>query len=168
MFRSYDHLHGEIYTSQIIMTGVRFSSFRPTQLCFNCCSLFYSNPPLQFSLVRPSSRGQIYTSLNIMTCVRFKGFRLTQFCLISCSLFDSTSPLHVFVVIRSSVGIIYITNYHGWHEVQAFPSNATLLQKLFTISFKLSATCFGHTTIFMCKYIHHKISWLAWSSGVSV
>jgi hypothetical protein len=55
IFRSYDHLHLEIYTSQIIMTGVRFRAFRLTQLCFISCLLFYSNYPLQVSVIRPSS-----------------------------------------------------------------------------------------------------------------
>jgi hypothetical protein len=32
-------------------------------------------------------------------------------------------------------------------QVQGFPSNATTFQWLFTILFKLSATCFGHMTI---------------------
>jgi hypothetical protein len=39
-------------------------------------------------------------------------------------------------------------------QVQGFPSNATLFQKLFTILFKLTATRFGRTTIFKRKYIH--------------
>jgi hypothetical protein len=73
-------------------------------------------------------------------------------------LFCSNPPLHVSVVRPSSSGNVYITNDHGWHEFQALIYNATLLQQLLTISFKLSATNFGHTTFFMCKYIHHKIS----------
>jgi hypothetical protein len=43
-------------------------------------------------------------------------------------------------------------------QVQGFPSNATLFQYLFTILFKLSAICFGCTTIFMRKYIHRKLA----------
>jgi hypothetical protein len=39
-------------------------------------------------------------------------------------------------------------NFVVWLFVQGFPSNATLFQQLFTILFKLSATCFGRTTIF--------------------
>jgi hypothetical protein len=39
-------------------------------------------------------------------------------------------------------------------QVQRFPSNTTLFQLLFTILFKLSATCFGCTTIFKWKCIH--------------
>jgi hypothetical protein len=103
-----------------------------------------------------------------MTGMEFRSFRLTQLCFNCCSLFYSNSPLHVSVVRPSSFGNIYITNDHGWHEFQAFPSNATLLQYLFTISFQFSATWFGRTTIFMCHFIHHKMSWLAWGSGVSV
>jgi hypothetical protein len=39
-------------------------------------------------------------------------------------------------------------------QVQGFPSNAALFQKLFTILFKLIATCFSRTTIFKQKYIY--------------
>jgi hypothetical protein len=43
-------------------------------------------------------------------------------------------------------------------QVQGFPSNATLFQYFFTILFKITATCFGRTTIFMRKYIHWKLT----------
>jgi hypothetical protein len=60
MFRSYDSLQVEFYTSQIIMAGMRFKRFRLTQLCFNSCSLFHSNYPLYVSVKRPSSIANIY------------------------------------------------------------------------------------------------------------
>jgi hypothetical protein len=53
----------QIYTSQIIMTGVRFRVFRLIQLCFNSCSLFYSNSPLHDSVVRPFSSANIYITI---------------------------------------------------------------------------------------------------------
>jgi hypothetical protein len=121
-----------IYILRIIMTGMRFRSFRLTQLCFNCYSLFYSNSPLQVSVVRPSSCANIYIYIYIlqiiMTGMRLRGFRLTQLFFNSCSLFYSNSPLHVSVVRPSASANIYITNYHDWRGVQVFPSNATLLQ----------------------------------------
>jgi hypothetical protein len=43
-------------------------------------------------------------------------------------------------------------------QVQRFPSNAILFQYLFTILFKLSATCFGRTTMFSWKYIHQNLT----------
>jgi hypothetical protein len=60
MFLSFDHLEVEIYTSEIIVTGMRFRASRLTQLCFNSCLLFYSNYALHVSVVRPSSSGIIY------------------------------------------------------------------------------------------------------------
>jgi hypothetical protein len=44
------------------------------------------------------------------------------------------------------------------HQVQGFPSNATLFQLLFTILYKLSATCFSRTTIFKRERIHRKLT----------
>jgi hypothetical protein len=126
MLRSYDHLQVQIYTSQNIMTGMKFRGFRPTQLCFNSCSLFHSNYPLHVSVIRPSSSAK-NTSQYIMTGVRCRGFRLTQLCFISCFIFYWNYQLHVSVLRPSSGGNIYIKNFHGWHEVQAFSSNATLL-----------------------------------------
>jgi hypothetical protein len=39
-------------------------------------------------------------------------------------------------------------------QVQGFPSNATLFQEFFLLFYsKLSATCFGGTTIFRRKYL---------------
>jgi hypothetical protein len=44
----------------------------------------------------------------------------------------------------------HFRQYSQLNQVQEFPSNAVLL---FTISFKLSATCFGRTTILRRKYM---------------
>jgi Zn-dependent M16 (insulinase) family peptidase len=103
------------------MTSMKFRSFLLTQLCFNSCSLFYSNYPLHVSVKRKSSCAK-NTSQNIMISMKLRSFRLTQLCFISCFLFYSI----------------------------------------------LSATCFVLRTILKCKYIHHKMSGLAWGSGVSV
>jgi hypothetical protein len=61
--RKYGHLwciYLEIYTSKMIMAGMRFRRFPITQLCFNSCSLFHSNYLLHFSIIRPSSCANIY------------------------------------------------------------------------------------------------------------
>jgi hypothetical protein len=127
MFRSYDHLHVLIFVSQIIMNGMRFRGYRLTQLSFNSCSLFYSHSPLHVSVVRPSSM-KIYTSQVIMTGMRFRGFRLTH----STSLGVHYCIQILRYIFRSYDHLqganIYITKYQDWHEVQGFPSNATLLQ----------------------------------------
>jgi hypothetical protein len=60
MIQLYDHFQVQIYTSQIIVTGVRFRGFRLMELRFNSCSLFYSNSPLYDSVVRPYSRAYTY------------------------------------------------------------------------------------------------------------
>jgi hypothetical protein len=122
-----DHLHVQIYTSQIIMNRVRYRGFRLTQLCFNCCSLFYSNSLLHVSVI-PSSSWAKNTSQSIMTGMKVLSFRLKKLCCNSCSLFHSNNPLHVLVKRPSSWAKMCITKYNDWHKVQEFPSNAILLQ----------------------------------------
>jgi hypothetical protein len=47
------------------------------------------------------------------------------------------------------------------HQLQGLPSNATLFQYLFTVLFKISATCFGRATIFRRKSITCGVSSVA-------
>jgi hypothetical protein len=62
---------------------------------------------------------------------------------------------------------IYVLNLVVWillrvlDQVQGFPSNETLFQQLFTILFKLTATCFGRTIIFrQKKYVLNLVVWI--------
>jgi hypothetical protein len=119
MYRSYDRLHVEIYTSQMMMAGMRFRRFPITQLCFNSCSVFHSNYPLHVSVIRPCSCANIYNK-NIMTSVRFRGFPLTQLCFNNCSISYSNSPLHDSVVRPSSCAISYITKCPEWRGFRSF------------------------------------------------
>jgi hypothetical protein len=50
----------------------------------------------------------------------------------------------------------YLHSVRILDQVEEFPSNATLSNSFFAILFKLSATCFGRTTIFRWKYLHRK------------
>jgi hypothetical protein len=43
-------------------------------------------------------------------------------------------------------------------QAQGSPSNTTMFQYLFTVLFKISAKCFGRTTIFRWKYVNWKLT----------
>jgi hypothetical protein len=127
MIRSYDHLHVQIYTSQIITKRMKFRIFRLKQLCLNRCSLFYSNYPLHISFIRPYSNANIYIT-KYHDWREVQEFPSNANLLQCCSLFLSNYPLNVSVIRPSSRTNIYITIFHDCHEVQLFPSNASLLQ----------------------------------------
>jgi hypothetical protein len=127
MFRSYDHLEVELYTSQLIVTGVRFRSFRLTQLYFNNCSLFYSNSPFHVSVVRPSSFANIYIT-KYHEWREVQGFpsnaTLLQY------LFNTLLQFSARRFGRTTIFMCHFIHqkFYEWRGVQRFPSNATLLK----------------------------------------
>jgi hypothetical protein len=69
---------------------------------------------------------------------------------------ESRKERHHYAILNLGVSILL----RVLDQAEGFPSNTTLFQQSFTILFKLSATCFGRTTIFRRKYMRWKLTFL--------
>jgi hypothetical protein len=75
-----------------------------------------------------------------------------------CQRFYSHYLLHVSVVRPSSDGNMLISDVYTYiyFHMKMVYFNISIFQYLFIILFKLSATCFGRTTIFRRKYVNFR------------
>jgi hypothetical protein len=166
MFRSYDHLQVEIFVLNLGVC-ILLRVLDQAQRCPSNAALFQQLFTILFKL---SAMSRSYDHLQVEIFVVNLGVCILLRVLDQAQRFPCNATLFQLFTILFKLSAMFRSYDHLQVEIfvvnlgvcimlrvldqaQRFPSNATLFQQLFTISFKLSATCFSHMTIFKWKYI---------------